>query len=256
MSGYESEAGTGMKPYYQDDSFTLYNGNCRELPEYLTRGDLFVTDPPYSRAGAASSGRTNTANRSSEVQASDQFWFAWFEDVARRLASCTKADGCGFVFCDYRTVHLIERAFAGNGLGWTVSQCLVWNRMAMGLGSPFRASHELIAFVRGPKFKHEGPRNIRNVLDVYWPYGEHEHHNAEKPVELLVKLIEPFSQPGDVVLDLFAGSGSTLVAAKAIGRRAVAVEMEEGNCAVVVERLRQSVLPLTSDPTQAATAAP
>lgn len=231
-----------MKPYYQDESCTLFHGDSRELPEHLMRGDMFVTDPPYSRAGAASSGRTSTANRGSEVQASDQFWFAWFQDVARRLGFCTKASGCGFIFCDYRTIHLIERAFASNGLGWTVSQGLVWNRMAMGLGSPFRASHELIAFVRGPKFKYEGPRNIRNVLDVYWPYGEHEHHNAEKPVELLAKLIEPFSKSGDVVLDLFAGSGSTPVAAKLTGRKSIAVEVDEGNCQTAVKRLAQEVL--------------
>lgn len=234
-----------MNPYHADDFCTIYHGDCREMPEHLMRGDLFVTDPPYSRAGAASTGRTNVAGRSGEIQDSDQFWLAWFEDIARRLAFCTKADGCGFIFCDYRTVHLIERGFASKGQGWIVSQCLVWNRMAMGLGSPFRASYELIAFVRGPKFKHEGPRNMRNVIDVYWPYGEHKHHNAEKPVELLAKLIEPFSRPGDVVVDPFMGSGSTLVAARQLSRKAIGVDKGEHNCATAVRRLSQDVMLFT-----------
>lgn len=233
-----------MKPYYEDASVTLYNADCREVPEHLIRGNAFVTDPPYSRAGAASTGRTNTAGRAGVVAESDQFWLAWFYDVAHRISFTTQARGCGFVFCDYRTIHLVERAFARSGLGWTVSQCLVWNRMAMGLGSPFRASHELIAFVRGPKFDHTGSRSERNVLDYRWPYGEHEHHSAEKPTALLQYLLEFATQPGEVVTDLFAGSGSTLVAAKLAGRRAVGVEMDEQHCETAAKRLAQNVLDL------------
>lgn len=231
-----------MKPYYADDLVTLYHGDCREVPDYLLRGDAFIADPPYSRAGAASTGRTNTAGRAGAVAESDQFWVAWFCEVAHRMCFTAKATSCGFVFCDYRTIHLVERAFAHSDIGFTVSQALVWNRMAMGLGSPFRASHELIAFVRGPKFEHTGSRSDRNVLDYRWPYGEHENHPAEKPVALLQYLVEFAAKPGQTVVDLFAGSGSTLVAAKRAGRRAIGVELDERHCETAARRLAQDVL--------------
>ena len=112
----------------------------------------------------------------------------------------------------------------------------------MGLGSPFRASHEMVAFVRGPKFKYDGPRDIRNVIDCYWPYGPHEFHNAEKPVELVKRLIAPMS--GDTIVDPFMGSGTMLVAAKQLGRKAIGVELEEKYCEIAAKRLAQGVLKL------------
>lgn len=232
------------EPYYQDDLVTLYNGDCRQIPGMALQADAFVIDPPYSRAGAASTGRTNTAGRAGAIAESDQFWLSWFEDIAYKIGFVTSWKGCGFVFCDYRTIHLVERAFHANDQGWTVSQCLVWNRMAMGLGSPFRASHELIAFVRGPKFEYEGPRNYRNVLDYRWVYGEHEHHPAEKPVPLLQFLVEFAVKEGGTLLDCFAGSGTSLVAAKRAGRKAIGIELDAGHCATAARRLSQNVLEL------------
>jgi site-specific DNA-methyltransferase (adenine-specific) len=174
---------------------------------------------------------------------SDQFWLHWFRDAARVLASFTKPTGCGFVFCDYRTVHLVERAFAGCA-GWYVGQCLVWDREATGMGSPFRASHEMIAFVRGPNFQWAGPRNVRNVLRCRWPYNETPHHPAEKPVALISRLIELTLPLGGRVFDPFAGGGSTLVAARNIGRKAIGIEIDEHYCDVVRRRCSQEVLPL------------
>lgn len=175
---------------------------------------------------------------------SDQFWIYWFRDVARKLTEHTKASGCGFVFSDYRTVHLVERAFAESGTGWAMTQCLVWDRQATGMGSPFRASHELIGFVRGPDFQWTGSRSIRNVLAFPWPYGEHKNHPSEKPVSLLRYLIETITPPGGVVLDSFTGSGSALVAARDSGRRAIGIEIEERYCEIAATRCSQEVLGL------------
>jgi site-specific DNA-methyltransferase (adenine-specific) len=229
-----------MTPYYADDQVVLYHGDALSQPTPEV-AHAFVTDPPYSRAGALHTGRTNS---NGDLLGSDQFWLYWFTDVAKRLTARTRPDGHGFVFTDYRTVGLVERAFAEVRTDWRVSQCLVWDRESIGLGSPYRASHELIAFVRGPEFRWELARDIRNVLRFRWPYGTHPNHEAEKPVPLLEKLIDDTTLAGSVVLDPFAGSGSTLVAARNLGRRAIGVEIEERYCEIAARRLAQDVLPM------------
>lgn len=227
-----------MDEYYADPAVTLYCGDMLKSPIPLV--DAFITDPPYSRAGSLHTGRTASQT---DLLGSDQFWLHWFNAVVKRLTDRVRPEGHGFVFTDYRTVNLVERAFLASGSGWYMSQCLVWDRESIGLGSPFRASHELIAFVRGPKFEWQGPRDMGNVLRFRWPYLGHEHHEAEKPVPLLEALVAT-TRPGSLILDPFAGSGSTLVAARNLGRTAVGIELERKYCDTAVRRLSQDVLPL------------
>jgi site-specific DNA-methyltransferase (adenine-specific) len=235
-----------LKPYYERNQTRLYCGDMLEvLPP--VQADLLLTDPPYARAGGVHTGRSSMAGRGEDIAGADQFWLHWFKAVVSVMVSRTKAEGCGFIFCDYRTVHLVEDAYAATGSGWAVTQCLVWDRDSIGLGSPFRASHELIAFARGPKFQWKGSKSIGNVLRFRWPYGAHEHHPAEKPVSLLRFLIETASEPNDLILDPFAGSGSTMVAAQQVdGRAVVGVEASDAYCEIAARRLSQGVLPLAA----------
>jgi DNA modification methylase len=231
-----------VTPYFDDGQVTLFRGDFLTCPPVA--GDVFLTDPPYARAGGVHSGRTEKVTLATPMGGADQFWLHWFSAVARRLARSCAPSGCGFVFTDYRTAGLVEQAFAASETGWRMTQCLVWDRDAIGMGAPFRSAHELIAFCRGPAFAWAGRRDLGNVLRFRWPYGVHPHHPAEKPVALLRFLIEATTWPGQAVLDPFAGSGSTLVAAKQCGRRALGVEAEERHCATSVRRLSQHPLPL------------
>ena len=221
--------------FYHDDAVLLYRGDALGLP--LLTADVLVTDPPYTRTGSSHSGRTTAVGRAQGALEADQFWLSWFTDIAAQIAAHVKPSGCGFVFTDFRTIHLVERAFVNTDSGWYVGQALVWDRRSLGLGSPFRASHEMIAFCRGPAFRWHGPRDVANVLPFRWPYGRHPHHPAEKPLGLLRTLIELITEPGQVVLDLFAGSGSTLLAARLAGRRAIGCEAEHAYCQVASLRL-------------------
>ena len=97
----------------------------------------------------------------------------------------------------------------------------------------------MIAFLRGPDFKMDMAKNVGTVLRYRWPYGKHEFHPSEKPVDLCECLI---GWTSGVVLDPFAGSGTTLRAAKNMGREAVGIEIEESLCEVAATRLQQNVL--------------
>jgi site-specific DNA-methyltransferase (adenine-specific) len=88
-----------------------------------------------------------------------------------------------------------------------------------------------------------GPRLMRSVIRVRSCHGEAEHP-TQKPLGILAPLLEYSLRPGGVVLDPFAGSGSTLVAAKLRGARAIGIEIEERYCEIAVRRLAQEVLPL------------
>jgi site-specific DNA-methyltransferase (adenine-specific) len=235
-----------MKPVWEDHlhSLAIYHGDVLEFTEPLT-ADILITDPPYSRAGGQHTGRHSTHGMSDDARQSDQFWLHWFSAAAKRFLSNLNERGCGFIFCDYRTIGSVERAISSADMGWIVSQCLVWDRESIGMGSPFRSSHELIAFIRGPKFEWTGRRDMGNVLRHRWFYGAHEHHPAEKPVGLLRELIQLLPPSDAIVFDPFMGSGSTLVAAQSCGRRGFGIEIEGAHIDTAVQRLQQQVLVMT-----------
>lgn len=218
----------------------LFLGSCIEvLPSIGARYGFVIADPPYSRAGAAHTSRTTAAGNHSVLASSDQFWEHLFSDQWRVIAACCEAWACAMVFCDYRTIGALERAVLASDSGWSVTQCAVWDRGSIGLGSPMRAQHELIAFVRGPDFKWDGRKDIGNVFRCDWPYGAHINHPAEKPVRLLKEILQDFAHGR--VLDPFCGSGSSGVAARALGMTWDGIEQDAATAKVAANRLGQRV---------------
>ena len=101
-----------------------------------------------------------------------------------------------------------------------------------GLSSPGAVSAERI------------PDSVIRVFRQMDRGGPESQHPAVFPVNLALELASAYSSGNDLILDQFMGSGTTLVAAKQLGRRAIGIEIEEKYCQIAVERLRQAVLPL------------
>lgn len=218
----------------------LFLGSCAEvLPMLGARYGFVIADPPYSRAGAAQTGRVGAAAMHNDARNSDQFWRHWFADQWRVIAAVCEPWACAMVFCDYRTVSALEGAVADSESGWNVSQCAVWDRGSIGLGSPMRAQHEMIAFARGPAFKWDGRKNIGNVFRCDWPYGTHQNHPAEKPVTLIRQLLEDFAHGR--VLDPFCGSASSGVAARLLDLGWDGIEQDAETAKIAAERLHLRV---------------
>lgn len=221
-------------------SLRLFLGSCADiLPSLGTRYGFVIADPPYSRAGGSNTSRTNTEGRHSALVASDQFWEHWFSDQWRVIAAVCEPWACAMIFCDYRTIGAMERAVMASDSGWSVTQCAVWDRGSIGLGSPMRARYELLAFARGPAFKWEGRKDIANVFQCDWPYGSHPNHPSEKPVRLLRTLMEDFAHGR--VLDPFCGSGSSGVAAREMGLPWDGIEQDAATATIAAERTGQRV---------------
>jgi site-specific DNA-methyltransferase (adenine-specific) len=123
--------------------------------------------------------------------------------------------------------------------GWPITSLLVWDKVRMGAGPlrGLRPRYELCALLMHDGFKIEN----RRLTDI-WPekvaHRKPTGHKSEKPVGLIKKLIA--ESGGDLILDPFAGSGTTLVAAKHLGRRAIGIEIEERWCEVAAKRAERA----------------
>lgn len=160
-------------------------------------------------------------------------------------ALCSE-QGCGFIWCDWKTASAIASGFTPRKQSydyWRLAQMLFHYREMPGQGQPFRSSVDMIAYVRGPKHKDPPIANTtHNFISQYWYYGKHDYHPSEKSPDIAKQLIEWSGAGNGVILDPFAGSGTTLVAAKKHGHRAIGIEIEERFCEVIAERLQQEVL--------------
>ena len=219
-----------MEPYYKDDFVTLYNADCREVLGQLEPVDLVLTDPPYGIDFV--SGRSGQQGKSRIVN--DQ-------DVSLRDEVLLQARYRGaFVFGSPR----IEKP-----KGWKV--CLIWHKgdhVGMGnLTLPWKPNFEEI-YVLGEGFKGQRTSSVVHFLAIAGTVSSVKGrigrmHPTEKPLDLLRYLIG--KTDAVTILDPFAGSGTTLVAAKQLGLKAIGVEIEEKYCRIAVERLRQnSLIPL------------
>jgi site-specific DNA-methyltransferase (adenine-specific) len=217
---------SSREPYYSDDLVTLYHGDCLEVTEWLS-ADVLVTDPPYGMAFVS-----NYGSGSRRPIANDR-------DAAVRD----------------RTLQLWGNARPWLMFGtWRVArpsgtaQVLVWDKtdgVGPGMGdldAAFGTSHEEI-YLGGEWRKKTARRGsvIRTAYAMGNPSGlvARSGHPTPKPTDLMELLLAASS---GVVADPFAGSGSTLVAAKALGRRAIGVELEERYCETAARRLAQDVL--------------
>ena len=214
--------------YYADDLVTLYVGDCREVTEWL-EADVLVTDPPYGRGwrqGSDAAGRY-----AHEGIAGD-------EDTAVRDAALAMwGDRCGIVFGD----PLVDRPRgAKQALGYRKPP----GGSSKGTFAGFLRDLEL-AYLTGPwpaglngrtSILASGARNIAGSAGVTGRYG----HPHAKPVDVMEQLIT--ACPPGVIADPFAGAGSTLVAARNLGRRAIGVELDERYAEKAARRLSQGVL--------------
>lgn len=226
------------EPYYSDDLVTLYHGDCTDVLPRLPKGgaDLLLTDPPYGisyRSGRSKHGPI----------AGDDGTL----DVAAALSLALNALKFNRHFYVFGPLDISQLT-----LGTTVG--LVWDKCKHGTGNleiPWGTSHEPVSF--GVWTKYPSQRGVgataarlRRGTVLRCPTVNTGRgalsHPTEKPVPLLRELIEASSRIGETVLDPFAGAGSTLIAARLEGRKAIGIELEERYCEVVAKRLTQGTL--------------
>lgn len=181
--------------------------------------DAIITDPPYGID-------YHTKGTGASIQ-NDKAPFIWFlYDAFRVLKS--GASGQGTLICFTRWD--VEQTFidAMKLAGFQVKSEVIWDKVMHGMGdckAQFAPTHENVVFAIKGKFCFPGHRP-KDVVSFKKLSSTQMIHPTEKPVGLLASLITSVTKPGDLILDPFAGSGSTLVAAKKTGRRFIGVELD------------------------------
>jgi len=212
-----------VKPYYERDGITIYHGDSREVLPTL-KADVVVTDPPY---GVSFKGKATKH---------------------------TKASGVGYTTEDSATIGpeilrvalpMVRRAavFTGKAIAFSYPApqdigC-VYCPSGTGRGSwGFTCFHPVLFYG-----KRQGSARLPTSLMSFARSEPEAHgHPCPKPLPWMVWLVLLASKETETILDPFMGSGTTLVAAKLEGRRAIGIEIEERYCEIAAKRLAQGVL--------------
>lgn len=196
-----------MKPYYEEPGITIYHGDCRDILPSLPKVDLVLTDPPYG-VGFASW--------------DEKFTFDWFELFKNFRIAFTPG---------ISNVHKYPPPYWIMGWGKPGST-------RRNISGGFNSWEPILIY---------GKRKIMTDF-IYLPdcanHSDIKGHPCPKPAKLLTFLMKQLSDENETILDPFMGSGTTLRAAKDLGRKAIGIEIEEKYCEIAVKRLRQEVLPL------------
>lgn len=207
---------------------TIIHGDSLSVLRGLPDGciDAVITDPPY---GIGYESRTGARVKN------DKSPFIWFlYDAFRVLKPNGGALAC-FTRWDVQQAFIDAMRIAG----FVVKSEVVWDKVSHGMGdtkAQFAPSHENILFAVRGKYAFPGARP-RDVLTHKKLGSASRVHPTEKPVGLLEDIITSVTRPGDLILDPFAGSGSTLAAAKQTGRRYIGVELDAGHFETARQRL-------------------
>jgi site-specific DNA-methyltransferase (adenine-specific) len=220
-----------VSPYYQDDAVTIYHGDCRYLDLFA---DALITDPPYGvNLGGPDVGRSGRDGRHGLDKAAYSSYEDTYENyvttVVPTIASALGRVKRGAVFSG---PHLQElpKATAIGGVYCPAGS----GRHAWG----FKTFLPVLLYGTDPTLQHGARPNVIQSTATAEPNG----HPCPKPLQWMRWLVGLVSLPGETVLDPFAGSGTTLRAAKDLGRKAIGIEIEERYCEIAVRRLGQEVL--------------
>lgn len=197
------------------------------------KADMVFTDPPY---GVDYDGGHATDKRRTKLENDDK---THMYAGALPIAYMASKDGAALYlwFADRFAKDVL---IALDECNFQVRTWIIWNKNLAqfgAIGAQYKTKHEpcIYAFKKGKAPFWNGPNNEVTVWDVK-RHSKNEFHPTQKPVELPVRAMENSSKGGDTVLDLFGGSGSTLIACEKINRHARLMELDPKYCDVIVKR--------------------
>lgn len=238
-----------MNPYYEDDHVTLYHGDCREvLPTITEQVDLLHADPPYSLS--VEGDHANIAGKGTRrlnFFDGDTDWASMIQAVVADVMLAADKAPAAYVWCGHRQFGPLVEAF--ESAGWR-TRPLIWRKLCPvpappGVGWDSAVEMCVYAFRDGRKWVPPTGTKAPNVIEAdSYRHGQpgKVDHPTQKPLVTASIPIEFSTEPGDMVLEPYSGSGTTLVAAKRLGRRAIGIERDERYCEIAAKRLAQGVL--------------
>ena len=202
-----------MKPYYQDEWVTIYHGDCREILPELPKVDLVLTDPPYKELDI------------------DGEYYEWFDGWVQLLRY-------NDYFISFNNSSRLYDLMMRYGRPHRI---LIWSKGVVKYA--WRWEPIVIYASDSPSFKIN-----KHIFSDHLPYQPlhkgQSVHQYEKPYKLMRSLVS-FIPKDKSILEPFMGSGTTLLAAKALNRKCIGIEIEEKYCEIAAKRCSQQVFDLT-----------
>lgn len=197
------------------------------------RADCIWTDPPYN---VAYQGKTKESLTIQNDEMGDEDFYQFLYDAYLTMIMFTRPGGAIYVaHADSEGANFRK---AMKDAGWLLKQCLVWVKQSLVMGrQDYHWKHEPILYGWAPGASHDwfSDRKQTTVLEFSRP-SRNEEHPTMKPVELVEYCIKNSCKPGGIVMDLFGGSGTTMIAAEKCGMSARLVELDPRYCDVIVNR--------------------
>jgi len=201
------------------------------------KADLVVTDPPYAIYGS-STGIGGDVTDNNMVR-------PFMRDVAMLIEGVARIRAHAYVFCDWRSYATWWDEIKKRDL--IIRNVIVWDKGDGGLGSNYTMRHEFVVMCEcmtksitvnksNREGKHRNVNGLSNVQRFNVPQGDDRKHNAAKPPDLLAVFIRASSDEGDIVIDPFCGSGTTMIVCEQLKRKCRTIEINENYAAVAIER--------------------
>jgi modification methylase len=238
-----------MKPYYRKDGITIYHGDCRQhLDDHCQKFDLCITSPPYNKYEVGAEVHIPTTSgmwKRSKLPVANGGYFDALHHTDYLNLMRSVFVKCWDLLNEKGAAYVVHKPRQlGNCVRWPteviplpVRQVIIWDRCG-GINfnrSFYQPRQEWILVCAKPKHRLKD-RSASGVGDV-WRIApvQASGHPAPFPVEIPARILT--ATDAQTVFDPFMGSGTTLVAAKQLGRRAIGIELEKRWCKLAAERL-------------------
>jgi site-specific DNA-methyltransferase (adenine-specific) len=198
--------------------------------------DMVVTDPPYN---VAYEGKTKDALTIENDSMGNDDFYKFLYDFYTALTTAVKKGGAIYVW--HASSEVINFGKAMVDAGWLLKQQLIWVKNTMVMGrQDYQWKHEpcLYGWLKGDGHKWYSDRKQTTVIEWDKPQRNGEHPTM-KPIGLFSYQIENSSKQGDIVVDAFGGSGTTMVACEQLKRKAFVIEYDPKYCQVIIDRMKK-----------------
>jgi DNA modification methylase len=198
---------------------------------------MAFTDPPYNTGMSSKTNAGSTRlNHFFDDNFSEEEWAEFLPKIVYALDYCTEINSVSYITFGWKRNHelipILQKYFK-------VSNIIIWDKVVHGLGSDYQYTYELVNVCKKGKPKidsHQGDNEYQDVWHIQRQLGKNKDHATAKPVELCERAIRHASHKNQIIIDLFGGSGSTLIAAEQIERICYMMELSPKYCDVIIKR--------------------
>lgn len=201
------------------------------------KADMVFTDPPYNTGmESKKQGGSTRLNHMFNDSFTEEQWQNLLSGMCANYFLATKDDAALYICLDWRRSHELVPHLKNH---FKFSNLIIWDKMVHGLGSDYKYTHEFIHVCKKGKPEldtHQGDKEYSDVWHIQRKMGKDDEHATKKPVELVERSLRHASKNGHIVLDLFGGSGSTMMAAEKLKRHCYMMELDPKYIDVILNR--------------------